>query len=103
MAESKRKLDFEAGQDNWETFVERLELYFLANEITDELKRRAILLTKVSTSTYILIRDLCAPSKPKDKTFEELKVLIKQHLSPEPSETMERYKFHKASKQHQNQ
>jgi len=97
MAESKIKLDFEAGQDDWETFVERLELYFLANEITDELKRKAILLTKVSANTYTLIRDLCAPLKPKDKTFEELKGLIKKYLSPEPSETVERYKFHKAT------
>ena len=38
----------------------------------------------VGFKTYSLIRDLASPAKPSDKTFEELRTLIKNHLKPKP-------------------
>ncbi|XP_018403221.1 PREDICTED: uncharacterized protein LOC108780125 [Cyphomyrmex costatus] len=93
MAGSKVKLDFNLGTDDWELYTERLELYFTANDIEEE-KQVPVLLTKVSADTYKLIKDLCAPTKPKDKTFDQLVKLVKDHLCPKPSEAMERCKFH---------
>ncbi|KMQ81816.1 hypothetical protein RF55_25133, partial [Lasius niger] len=88
MAKSS-KLEFILGQDDWETYIERLELYFVANDIAVE-KQTAVLLTKISADTYTLVRDLCAPTKPKDKTFQQLVDIVSTHLCPKPSETMER-------------
>ncbi|KMQ85400.1 hypothetical protein RF55_16084 [Lasius niger] len=96
MACSAIKLDFKLGEDDWETYIERLELYWIANNITDDRKKAAILLTKISPETYTLIRDLCAPTKPKDKTFDEIVKLVTEHLCPKPSESMERFHFHQA-------
>lgn len=33
------KLDFELGVDDWEQFVERMDLYYVANDVTDENKK----------------------------------------------------------------
>lgn len=55
------------------------------------------MLTKVSPKTYTLIRDLCAPQKPIDKSLEQLQTVIKNHLCPQPSEAVERCKFHQAT------
>ncbi|XP_070515388.1 uncharacterized protein [Cardiocondyla obscurior] len=88
------KLEFHLGKDDWELYTERLELYFMANDIAAD-KQVAVLLTKISAETYKLIRDLCAPAKPSEKTFAELTKLMKNHLLPKPSETMERCKFYK--------
>ena len=52
--ESKIKMEFELGKDDWETFIERMELYFTANNVTANKKQAAILLTKVSPDTYKL-------------------------------------------------
>ncbi|XP_024873057.1 uncharacterized protein LOC112455390 [Temnothorax curvispinosus] len=95
MTETKGKLKFHIGEDDWELYTERLELYFVAKDIKDE-KRVAVLLTKISPETYKLVRDLCAPQKPKDKAFDELVKLVKDHLCQKPSEVMERCKFHQA-------
>ncbi|XP_066598829.1 uncharacterized protein [Prorops nasuta] len=65
------KLEFQLGKDDWETYTERLELYFVANDVKAD-KQAAVLLTKISANTYKLIRDLCAPDKPNTKTFAEL-------------------------------
>ncbi|KMQ84553.1 hypothetical protein RF55_17561 [Lasius niger] len=90
MTGTKGKLEFHVGEDDWELYTERLELYFVANDIEDE-KQVAVLLTKISPETYKLVTNLCAPNKPKDKTFNELVKLVKDHLCPKPSEAMESY------------
>ena len=44
------KLDqFHMGQDDWELYEERLQQYFVANDVKDAEKQRAILL-----STFML-------------------------------------------------
>lgn len=96
MSEDKgSKLEFVLGKDDWETYIERLDLYFVANDVKAE-KQVAVLLTKISPETYKLVRDLCAPNKPNTKTYKELTEMIQNHLNPKPSEAMERYKFNQA-------
>ncbi|XP_076279058.1 uncharacterized protein LOC143208472 [Lasioglossum baleicum] len=94
--DSKIKLEFELGKDDWETFVERLELYFTANNVNDSKKKAAILLTRVSADTYKLARNLCHPAKLKDKEYDDVVKIISDHLCPKPSEPMERCKFYAA-------
>ena len=82
------------NDDDWLQYVERLEFYFEAQDITDGGKKRATLLSVCGAQTYKLICDLVAPQKPKDKTFAELKDVVQKHLKPKPSVIVQRYKFH---------
>ena len=52
-------------------YAERLENYFIANDINDVAKSRAILLNGVEASTYRLIKTLALPGTPKELTFEQ--------------------------------
>ena len=75
--------EFNTSEDNWEEYIERLEQYFVANDIkdTDLVKRkRAVLLSSVGQRTYALIKTLLAPLKPTDKSYDELVKLVKDHL-----------------------
>ncbi|CAI5694547.1 unnamed protein product [Oreochromis niloticus] len=45
-----------------------------------------------------LMRNLLSPAKPKDKTFQELVLLMKNHFDPKPSEIVQRYKFDSRSR-----
>ena len=45
----------DGNQEEWVEYAERLENYFIANDIEDEAKRQAILLNGVGASTYRLI------------------------------------------------
>lgn len=88
-------------KEDWENWSERLELYFLANEV-DNSKKVAILLTSIGMDGYSLLKDLSTPEKPSSKTYEELVNLMSTHLQPKPSEITERYKF-KERLQHENE
>ena len=70
--------------DDWKDYSDRLKQYFVANKMdTDEdaERRRAVLLTVCSAPTYSLIKDLLAPAKPSDKSYEELVNLVKDIIT----------------------
>ena len=83
--------------DDWSAYVERLELFFLANEIKDD-KKVATLLTVLGTKAYSLLRNIIAPSKPAEKTYEQLVDTMKSYVDPKPIVIAECFRFH-----HRNQ
>ena len=80
-------------KESWIEYTECLEQYFVVNEITDNGKKRAVLLSVCGANTYNLIRNLVNPRKPTDKSFAELVSLAKNHLNPRPSSIVYRFKF----------
>ena len=69
---------------DWASHVERMDQYFLANDVTDAAKKRAILLSVIGDKTYKLIHDLVTPKKPIEKSYKELVQLLTTHLEPKP-------------------
>ena len=97
------KLYGDVGQFNntaepWVVYEERLQQFFIANEIAVE-KQVAVLLTVVGQRTYQLLRDLAQPKKPSELTYAEINVLLEGHFSPKPLVIAERFKFYKRCQQ----
>ena len=55
---------------------------------------RAVFLSVVGASTYRILRNLVAPKKPGEKTYDELIDALSSHFKPTPSEIVERCRFH---------
>ena len=81
-------------EGNWDQYSERLEQYLVANNITEEERKRAVFLTVVGPRTYALLSGLIAPEKPAAKTYQELKEVLRKHLKPKPLVIAERFEFH---------
>lgn len=86
------KLEPFSREKNWSTYISRLNQYFKANAVTEDLKT-AILITAVGDETFELMVDLCSPKKPEDYKYDNLVQVVKDHLQPTPSEIAERYIF----------
>ena len=87
--------------ENWELWYERLQMYFLANEIKD-FKMAPVFLTLLAKKGYALLQNLLSPRKPYDVTLRDMVSVLKSHLQPAPSIIAERYKF-KECKQSEGQ
>ena len=75
--------EFNTDQEDWVSYTERLEQYFVTNGISkEEDKRRAILLSSCGPTTYQLIRNLADPGKPTDKAFAKILALVRNHAPP---------------------
>ncbi len=87
---------FDPEAENISPYLERVQLYFDANEVAD-VKKVAVLLTVIGPKNYGIIRSLVAPREPKDKTFVELVAVLKGHFQPEPLVIAERHRFYTRS------
>ena len=85
--------EYDSSKEDWQSYIERLELYFTANDIDDEEKRKAILLTSCGIECYHLFKGLTTPTKPVDKTFIELVTLMTNHENPKRNPIAERFVF----------
>ena len=86
---------FDPQVDDWVLYTERLEQFFVANGITDDAKKVAVLLTVIGGKAYALLRNLLAPTKPAGKSFETLVEVMKDHLKPKPLVIAERFKLYR--------
>ena len=80
-------------------YVERLELYFIANDIEQVGMKQAILLNACGPATYMMFWNLAAPNKPSELDYEDLKRLMANHATPKPSVVVERFQFLSRSQQ----
>ncbi len=85
---------YRAEEESITAYLERVELYFQANEV-DAAKQVPILLSSIGAKTYELLRSLTAPKAPKEKTLKELTTVLKSHFEPAPIVIAERYRFHR--------
>ena len=60
--------EFNNNAESWDTYVDRLNGYFVANGIVDKDRKRAILNSTAGAQVFQLTCDLLSPIKPKDST-----------------------------------
>ena len=87
--------EFNPQTESFSTYVDRLQLYFKANGVSED-KEVAMFLTVIGPINYSIINDaVVAPEKPKDKALQELIDILKTHFDPKPLEIAEHFHFHK--------
>ncbi|XP_052752691.1 uncharacterized protein LOC128201082 [Galleria mellonella] len=84
--------EFNVGNGAWSAYVERLNMYFVANEVKPELKLPT-LISVMGDEAYELLSNLADPRKPSDLTYKDAVELLRQHLQPTPSVLAERHRF----------
>lgn len=90
--------EFEEGKEEFVNYVERVEQYFLANDVSTA-RQISVFLTVIGPATYSLVKSLVSPQKPSDKTIIELTTALQNHYTPKPLTIAERFKFHKRDQQ----
>lgn len=95
MAASKF-VEFNQGVDDYLIYSERLEQFFTANNIKDDVSKVANLLSVIGVQPYKLLRNLCFPDLPKDKKYDDLSAMLKKHFCPQVNVWRERKKFYDA-------
>ena len=94
------KIEQFKAEEEWITaYLERVELYFAANDIDEDEKKVTVFLSVVGIQAYPLLRDLVSPAKPKEKTFKQLMEVLKKHYEPTQIVIVKRFYFHCHSQQ----
>ena len=68
---------FNPCKEQWNSWSRRFDQWLLLSSFSGgdnaEAKKRAAFCTYIGSETFTLLCSLCAPGKPEDKTYEELK------------------------------
>lgn len=100
MASSSLKFaEFNMESDDWILYEERLEQYLAASNIKENESRTANLISVLGTQSYKLLRNLCFPLLPKEKKYEELCKLLREHCCPKANVWKERRRFYEAKQE----
>ena len=104
MASGKNQFEpFDIRVGDIESYLERLEMHFLANDIaeseTNATKRKAILLSSIGAEAYRILKDICFPEAPTEKTYAALSGGLKKHFKPKWLAVAERFRFNTVQQQ----
>ena len=91
--------EFKADIDDWNSYVERLQFFFIANGITDESKQKAILSSSCGADACKIFKGLTVPAKPGEESVSELAKLMRKHQNSKPNLISGRFKFNSRLKQ----
>ena len=71
---------FNSNRDDWNAWSRRFEQWLTLSTYSTgedaEAKKRAAFCTYIDTTTFKLLCSLCAPKKPEELTFEQLKAKL---------------------------
>ena len=85
--------EFKPDQESLAVYLERVELFFAANNVQAE-RKVPMLLAVIGSAAYSVLHNLLAPESPKMKTYEELVAALRQHYEPKPLVIAERFHFY---------
>ena len=82
---------FNPDSDSVAAYIERVHLFFAANDIPD----KKMFLSTVGGKIYELLRNLVSPKSPETLKLSELTDILKRHFEPKPLVIAERFHFHR--------
>ncbi|XP_043211817.1 uncharacterized protein LOC122376161 isoform X1 [Amphibalanus amphitrite] len=84
--------EYQASTD-WQEYVERFEFSCFAQGITEDERKKALLLASVGQETYTSIKSVLSPASPVGLPYVELLERVGRHLAPKQSVILSRFKF----------
>ena len=99
MATHGSLVQFDPDKEEWTSYVERLNYYLIANEVTDDTKKCAILMSGCGPTTYKTIRSLVDSETRKTIKYNDLVEIVTSHFDPKPSSIVQRFKFYNRSRE----
>ena len=77
-------------QEDWESYVARLKLFWRVKKVAEEDKADQFLLFVA----FEKLKTLCSPEEPENKPLQELIALLGKYYKPKPSIMAEHFKFY---------
>lgn len=89
---------FRPSTDNWAIYQERLEQYFVFQDIMEPENKKAMIISVIGNFAYGDLRNMCAPNSVSSKSYDELCALLQQQYADPENVHFERKKFYAATR-----
>ena len=86
--------EFDPKGDSMAAYIERALMYLDANNVPQN-KKAATLLSAIGKNTFHVLRNLMAPAKLQDQSFEDIVKALLDHYEPKQLVIAERFNFNR--------
>ena len=86
--------EFDPKGDSMAAYIERALMYLDANNVPQN-KKAATLLSAIGKNTFHMLRNLMAPAKLQDQSFEDIVKALLDHYEPKQLVIAERFNFNR--------
>jgi hypothetical protein len=90
--------EFQPETESIDAYLERVDMYFLANEIPAG-KHVPVFLSVVGGKTHALLRDLFAPQKLQTQKLKDIYKELREHFGSKPVVIAEQFYFYQRSQE----
>lgn len=90
---------FNSAKEQWTAYAERLNYYFIANGVKEDVQNRATLLSVCGPDTYKTIRSIIDTETLEKTSCENLIKMLQAHYDPKPSFIVQRVKFYQRTRE----
>lgn len=94
MALIGRVEEFKESREDFASYLERFELWLIANEIKND-KKVSVFLACIGPEAYGLLKNLVVPARPATMSYKQLTEALLAHYQPKPLVIAERFRFQK--------
>ncbi|XP_040067033.1 uncharacterized protein LOC120840511 [Ixodes scapularis] len=84
----------EDAEEDFESYVERMEHYLRATKVSDDLKV-SVFVRAIGKQAYRTLKTLLTPVKPEQKDYAHLVAVLREHYAPKPMVIAERFRFNR--------
>lgn len=85
---------YNASAEAWENYEIRLKAWLEVQDIAQEGKKKAALISEIGAETFGVVKDLAFPASVNDKTFGQLLVLLREHFKKNRTPMADRLLLH---------
>ena len=82
---------FDQHSESWTSYSKRLGYYFMANDITDETKKKSTLLSCSGAAIYLRFIEESPATSLNDKSYDELVKVLSDYFNPKLSTIVQRF------------
>ncbi|XP_037930860.1 uncharacterized protein K02A2.6-like [Teleopsis dalmanni] len=88
---------YNVASGKWKTHMEQMEFFFVANDIADAKKKKAIFLASCGTETYTILKSVATPINILEEkfTYEAATKLLTSYFCPAENIIIQRFKFYR--------
>ncbi|XP_043198388.1 uncharacterized protein LOC122368489 isoform X1 [Amphibalanus amphitrite] len=86
--------EFDERQGTWRDYIERFEFFCEAQGISEDDRRRALLLAGIGQTAYQRVKTILAPTRPSEMSYRDIVMAVQDHVDPKQSVIVSRFRFH---------
>lgn len=72
---------FDCQKGDFDYYLEQFDNFLELNSVEDDSKKVPLFISSIGQDAYKILKEICAPSDPKEKSFDQMKTLLLEYFA----------------------